>query len=1452
MRPVSRLLVLTLVLGLVLATALHAQHADLTFEHITVDDGLPENSVRAIVQDYLGFLWFGTQNGLVKYDGYHFTTYPHDPDDSLSLSPAEIYTLHEGRDGVIWVGMPGYLDRFDRETETFTHFRHDPNDPNSISGDWVMFMHEDRAGMLWVFSRDANGQYLDRLNPETGMVTRLRPDPDDPGSLQQGRIVDYGLTTAFLAFCEDQAGVIWIGLQGEGGLNRFDPQTETFAHFLHDPNDPASISSSGINDVYEDRAGNLWVATYDGLNLMDRATGTFTVYRHDPNDPDHVDLDRTQFIQETREGDLWIGTRNGLSRFDKETKTFTRYTHDPADPDHPGNVLNPLPIQEDQHGDFWFKNRGSSYLSRYNRATDRLTYYRPDPNDPGSISIGTRIEEMLVDRSGVLWIGTWGGGLNKLDRSSRKFPTYRHDPYDPNSLSSNAVRVLYTSPTDPNVLWIGTDEGGLNRLDRATGRFTHYRHDPNNPNSLSSDRVTAVLEDHEGMLWIGTFGGGLNRWDRTTGRFTHYRHDLDSPGSSLSSDVVWALYEDPDDELWIGGHGRLEHPGLQRFDRATERFIHHPHAQARPRDNHVYAIHEARKGGFWVATNLGGFQHFDPETERFTEYETRFSTASIVSILEDRAGRLWVGSNTLGLGHFNGNTGAHLDIPDEALAQGSILNILEDDEGYLWINTDRGLSKVDPEAGILQTYDVSDGLPSNRFSGTAHRGADGTMYFGGANGFIAFHPDQIQNNLHLPPVALTSFSLFDQPVSVGEDSPLKTSISLAESITLRHDENDFSFEFSALHYSSPEQNRYAYMLENYEDEWREVGLQRRATYMNLDPGTYTFRVKASNNDGLWNEEGASIRVIIKPPWWQTTWAYLLYGLLFLAGVVIVNRLQRRRLIRAEQEKARIRAAEERAEVLAELAELKTRFFVNVSHEFRTPLTLILGPLRDALDGAFGELGESLRPQLTLMQRNGTRLLRLINQLLDLSKLEAGSMTLHARRANLVPFLRRIVGIFASRAERRHITLQFEAKQNQIDLYFEADKLEKVFVNLLSNAFKFTPDQGTIRLSVEHVTGKAGDVAEVVVKDTGQGIAAAELPYIFDRFHQVDASTTREHEGTGIGLALVKELVVLHGGTVRVESEVGVGTTFVIRFPQGTDHLSDTELIDEGRPGEARAAVDVEIGDLETALEAVDAVLEAETEATSRENAPVVLVVEDNADVRAYLRSHLAPLYRVEEAVDGVDGLEKARANHPALVISDVMMPRMDGYELCRALKTDEALNHIPVVLLTAKADEESKVEGLETGADDYIYKPFSAAELLVRAENLIQIRRLLRQRFSGEVVLSPSQIAIPSAEAAFLERVREVVEAHMADSNFGVDWLAAEVGVSTRKLQRTLKASLNLSPSGYIRTMRLERAAQLLAGGVGNVSEVAYAVGFRDLKHFSKLFRQIFGVLPSQYTTEGA
>ncbi|MFQ5797448.1 MAG: ATP-binding protein, partial [Bacteroidota bacterium] len=781
--------------------------------------------------------------------------------------------------------------------------------------------------------------------------------------------------------------------------------------------------------------------------------------------------------------------------------------------------------------------------------------------------------------------------------------------------------------------------------------------------------------------------------------------------------------------------------------------------------------------------------------------------------------------------------------------------------------------------GSFKNYYVQDGLQSNEFNlGAYHKSRSGEMFFGGINGFNSFYPDSIKDNPHIPPLVITGFQIFNESVKISPqgETPLQKHISVTDEIVLSHKDNVFSFEFAALDYNAPEKNQNAYMMEGFDEDWIYSGTRRFATYTNLDPGEYVFRVRGSNNDGIWNEEGTSVRIIITPPWWQTWWAYTVYVILIVAVLYGIRRFE----VNRERLAHDLKLQRFEAEKLREFDQMKSRFFANISHEFRTPLTLILGPLKKLTSGdSQGDAKEQFR----MMLRNGQRLLRLINQLLDFSKLEAGRMSLQARPENIVRLLKSIVSQFASLAERERITLRFVAPHQMITVYLDRDKLEKIMYNLLSNAVKFTPKGGKVSVSVDRspltkVTkgGKEGEVefVEITVADTGIGIPPDCIDKIFDRFYQVDSTHRREpapldksspteralfdkayptgQEGTGIGLALTKELVELHSGEIHVCSQPGRGSTFIVRLPLGKEQLKKAEIAAETPEAEVvKDSVDYDLIPIEE-YETPDAESyhTKEEETPSDDRAPIVLVVEDSHDMRGFIREILGKAYRVREAGDGVEGFERAVEIIPDLIISDVMMPRMDGFELCHKLKTDERTSHIPVILLTARASGESKVKGLETGADDYLTKPFDARELQIRVKNLIEERRKLRERFSREVTLQPRDIAVSSMDEQFLKRVMDVIEQRMSDPDFSTDTFTKKVGMSRMQLHRKLRALTDHSTGEFIRTMRLKRAAQLLKQHSGTVSEIAYEVGFNNLSYFARCFRDLFGQLPSDYASE--
>ncbi|NQV15556.1 response regulator, partial [bacterium] len=696
-------------------------------------------------------------------------------------------------------------------------------------------------------------------------------------------------------------------------------------------------------------------------------------------------------------------------------------------------------------------------------------------------------------------------------------------------------------------------------------------------------------------------------------------------------------------------------------------------------------------------------------------------------------------------------------------------------------------------------------------------------------GISSFYPEQIQDNPIIPNIILTSFKKFNEEVQ------LDTAISYKSQITLSPNENVFSFEFTALNFINAEENKFAYKMDGFNKDWITTDASNRiASYTNLDPGDYTFRVKGSNNDGVWNETGTSIKITILPPWWRTVWAY---GVYILALGFAFYRYRNFELNRAKlNQKYEMEHFE--ATKLKEMDQVKSRFFANISHEFRTPLTLILGPLGKML----GKLkGSEWDQDLNLMQRQAKQLLDLVTQLLDLSKLEAGKMKILVSQRNIVPLLKGLTQSFASLADRDNKTLSFITELEDIQVHVDRDAMTKIINNLLSNAFKFTESGAAIQVDVQNLQPAKPDGnghLSITIRDDGIGIPEERLNQIFDRFYQVDNSETREREGTGIGLALTRELVELHHGSIEVSSAESTGTTFTITLPLGADHLKPEEVSDSAE---------------DLADEALEDQLVDETDVTSSsqtvvdESQPILLIVEDNPDVRNYIKSDLNDHYNCHEAVDGEAGLEQALDLIPDLIISDVMMPKMDGVEFCRRIKTEERTSHIPVILLTAKADLESKLEGLETGADDYLTKPFEVEELQVRIKNLIEQRELLRERFKQDLSLVPADLNLPSMDEQFLEKAIGIISDHFSDQKFNVDVFSRKIFMSRQHLHRKLKSITGRTAVEFIRFIRLKSAALLLRKEQGTISEIAYEVGFSSLPHFSRAFHDEFGCSPSAY-----
>jgi signal transduction histidine kinase/DNA-binding response OmpR family regulator/sugar lactone lactonase YvrE len=978
------------------------------------------------------------------------------------------------------------------------------------------------------------------------------------------------------------------------------------------------------------------------------------------------------------------------------------------------------------------------------------------------------------------------------------FEHYGLDEDDPHTISSNDINDIFED--QDGMVWFATFSG-LNRYDPLTNKFTRFQHDPNDRETISSNEVEAIFEDSHGTYWVGT-RNGLNIMDTEKGRFIRYLPDNADSGSILGFQFR-VIYEDKQGELWFGGNY------LERLNRNDTSFIHYLLDFSSSFVN-IYDIQEDDSTNLWLASLQGGLIQLKRNTMTF---------------------------RTMSMYH---------GLPSNYISAVEI-----DDNGDIWAGSNRGFSRIRYDTREVRNFDIADGLLNlDIVDRSGFKDKDGWLYFGSRDGIVYFHPDSIKDNTHVPPVHITGLNIGDERKNF--DKPLYE----LSSIELQYNENDISFDFVALDYVNPQKNQYAYMLEGYDEDWRYAGNRRSAYYTNLSPGNYTFRVKGSNNDGYWNEEGASLVVTIHPPFWTTWWAYGIYTFIFLGGLWLIRRNELNKIkLRQDLELEHVHA-----ESLAKLDMEKNKFFSNISHEFRTPLTLILGPL----DRFIGNLtSEQQKQELNLVRRNARRLQTLINQLLSLSKLESGKMTLKARAENMVRLTKLFVDSFQSMAEDKGISLEFESEAEEIIMYLDKLKYEKVVNNLLSNAFKFTEKGGKVKVSISSL--QVVDNKEIVFvkfSDTGIGIRKERLPHVFDRFYQVDEQQLKTHLGTGIGLALTKELVELHRGTISVDSELGMGTSFTISLLSGKEHLKEEEIADRKDSfGVAEATIlqtdDDLLADDYLFVEDVATRQELQTFTTINNNLPILLIVEDNEDMRSYIKSYLADVYQVLEATNGNEGAEIAIEQLPDIIVSDLMMPVMDGQEMTEKLKGDERTSHIPIILLTAKASMNTKLEGLETGADDFLTKPFDAKELLIRIRNLVEQRRRLQKLLSQHIgdaaqtriIRETAGKSMSKMDEKFLEKAKAVVDEHLSDTDFSTEKFARQMAMSRTQLHRKLKGLTNLSASDFVRDIRLNKAAELLKEGELNITQVSYEIGISSLSYFSKTFREKFGVNPSEYSS---
>lgn len=1341
---------------------------------------------------------------------------------SEKLPSNSINTIYQDSQGFMWLGSNIGLSKYDGYG--VYNFKTNSSDTKALSNYFITDILEDTIpGNLWIATRDGLNYYdcsknefsefcLDDIDKDASVYTDIR------------------------SLFWDQQNNLWLGTTN--GVVCIDNQQSVSVIF--NPHISEGTTTRYISDIEYWKNDLYFVASTNGLYTLNKNDHTYTKI---------INEEILSLLKDNNEN-FWFGTRNnGVWCFPANTdKGYGHYTAKNS------TLKNGLisSIAEDSLGQIWFSERGNG-ISIFNPVKKDWIELKSSLYNKDGIKSDVN-NKIYIDRQKNVWIGSFDAGIYFLDNNKKAFRLFQFN-YSKNGLKNNNIRSMFQD-SDGDI-WIGTKvDGCLSKFDPSKGTFEHFEHDANNTESLNDGYVLCITELKPGYILAGTLQGGLNVLDKKTGKFKHVTHDP-SNTNTVSNSAIYSLLKDSKGRAWIG----TGWAGVDVFNENMTKlhsFHHKPEDPSSLLGNRIRSIFEDRGHHIWIGTDAGlnRYNEDSKSFKRFYSFENdtnSLSHSDVSCIYEDTKGRFWVATQGGGLNLVDREKESFVHYTEkDGLASNNIRGMVEDDSGNLWLSTTNGISKFTLSDDVtkipvpnFRNYDVKDGLQGNEFTINASlKTKNGEILFGGNHGFNIFKPEAVKDNQHKPQVHFVDFKLFNKSVEIGaKDSILKNHINNTQRLTLNHKQSIFSIAYLAINYSSPEKNQYAFKMDGLEDSWNYVGNKREATYTILNPGTYTFMVKASNNDGLWNEESISLEIKVLPPPWMTWWAYLTYFILILA-LILYLRYNALRKIKEEKEH--------------ELNQLKLKFFINISHEFRTPLTLILNPLDKLSSKSDAHI---IDKSLKSIKRNASQLLRLVNQLLEHRKTELGMITLNKTNTDVVTFTKNVFNLYEDVAASKNIKLAFKSSMSSLEMMVDKDKYEIILHNLLSNAIKFTK-HGTVRIHISKSTSpskkeivrlfkkkKLASYVEITVRDTGVGLSKKQINNIFERFYQVDETKP----GTGLGLNFVKSLVELHGGEILVESEEHKGSAFILRLPI-------TKLISKNnRTQESDLKIDrhvfsfSEIESLSSDIETLDAyVNELEDNRINKSSVvskkPLLLIVEDNRELRSQLKDKFNSYFRIQEAKNGEEGWQKTLRYYPDIIISDIVMPVMDGIELCKKVKTSIKTSHIPVILLTAKNLVQNEIEGFKTGADDYISKPFNMQLLFVRVTNLIASRKKMKEKFSSSRIILPAKdFTTNNLDEAFLDNVSDIILKNITNTAFNPLLLAEKLGTSSSNLYKKLNALTGNSPSKFIRDVKLKYAAELLLTKQYSVKEICYKMGFKSPSYFSKTFRELFDQTPLEY-----
>ncbi|MGJ1266136.1 hybrid sensor histidine kinase/response regulator transcription factor [Sphingobacterium spiritivorum] len=1349
------------ILALLICYLMYLDAQEPLFNRFSSEDGLSPGAVLSIAQDRDGFMWFGTQNGLARFDTRRFKIYKHD----LRVADGElknyITRLLVDSQNNLWVGTRNGLMKYNSVTDQLEEVSLTNNKSKLYLN--ISCIFEDRQKNIWVWS--SMGLFV--LSNQAFSQFEFISIPDSVSGLATNN----NIRTIY----QDHTDTYWIG--SSSGLTQMTRNNRkvNFKSFRHSNKNIASLSDNYVTTIIEDQFNYLWVGTQQGgLNLFDPKNQSFR--RYQVSDKNGIANNHIRDLKIDSLGRLWIATQEGISIYTSHTEKFMNY-HSVAD------NLQTL-----------------SHNSVYS---------------------------IFFDNRATVWIGTYWGGINSISIDNTPFYTFAEN--NNKQKINNRVVSAISEDTHGNLL-IGTEGGGMNYFNIKTLKVTLFKHNSNDNTSIGSDLIKVIYKDIDGNFWIGTHGGGLNLFNSERQNFTRFFYKKNDPTTQTAE--ILTMSESNSGIFWIGTQ-----TGLKAFKRVGRSLHRLPENNLTKSINKrsVKSILQSTNNDIWIGTTSGLFQMKSDKVHQFRVLKY-LPVDNINCIYEDNNGKIWIGCALRGLALYDPKAvGPKFSwySKKDGLPDDNITAIMEDDHNNLWISTGNGLCKLDIQNKIFKNYNESDGLAGNIFNiNSCFKNRSGEMFFGGHNGLTHFFPDKIKETHFSPPTFLTGLKLFDRYVGTGkQDGLLQKEISHTTDLRLNHRQNIFTLEFATLNYVQPKKNTYAYKLEGFDHDWNYTNLPS-ATYMNLSPGKYTFWAKGTNNDGVWGSP-AIIRITVLPPFWKTTWAYVLYILFIGTFIFLITRffVLRSRIIRNK-----------------EFTQLKLDFFTNISHEMRSRLALIIGPVEKML---LVNREEDNTHELRIIKKNSESLLHLLTELMDFRTTESGNLQLKFVKQDLVVFLRNIFFTFEDWVHTSGIRSDFFCSKSAIYLHFDSVQLEKVFYNLYFNAYKFTPNGGYIETEIED---KKNTVI-ITIRDNGKGIAPENLSKIFTNYFQ-EADQKANNNGYGIGLALAKSIVELHHGTITVSSSIKNDenlTSFTVTLRKDTAHLADRTSEDN----EATIKSYQNGYLLENLLDQPDVIMPQSIQQQIAEERCTILMIEDNQTIVQLNSSVLEKNYNVVIRNNGIDGWKAALELIPDIIISDVMMKGMDGYTLCNNLKTDERTNHIPVILLTAMASSAQQINGLQKGADIYITKPFSVQILLLHINNLLTLRDKIRKQRTRQLTVISNEVlqkneSINTAEISeiadpFLEKVIKIIEDHLEEPGFNVDIIAKLVSMSRPILYKKLNILTGLTVNDFVKAIRMKKALEYLGNSKFNISEIAYKVGYSDLKYFSREFKKYYGKVPREW-----